>query len=200
MQDRFGTMQRRISLNQEWITRKAIGSREPKTGGPMKHYLTTLLFLSSLYTPCGRLVTEWFLKTLQLRLTYQQICWCRRLESINLPSRKGKKELSRPQKLIRTSLGIFLMGLVKGTLPWGAGAIIFLDETNKISFNIGLGRASNNKDELSTLWATMKIPSDKHIQSFHIYGDSKTVIDWETQRNNIRDPHLKNLLKAIRAL
>ena len=81
-----------------------------------------------------------------------------------------------------------------------AGGIIYLDETNKISFKLGLGRATNNKVELSALWATMKIANDKELKRLHIYGDSKTVIDWATGKNYIRAPHLQNLLKAIRAL
>ena len=75
-----------------------------------------------------------------------------------------------------------------------------MDETNKISFKLGLGRGLNIKAELSTLWATVKLASDKKIQRLHIYGDSKTVIDWEKGRNIIRAPHLKNLLKEIQAL
>ena len=46
----------------------------------------------------------------------------------------------------------------------------------------------------------MKIASDKQIQRLHIYGDSKTIIDWATGRNNIRASHLQNILKVIRAL
>ena len=46
----------------------------------------------------------------------------------------------------------------------------------------------------------MKLGSDKQIQRLHFYGDSKTVIDWAKGRNNIRAPHLQNLLKEIRAL
>ena len=115
--------------------------------------------------------------------------------------KKGKKRTVKAPEIDKNFPWDFFDGASQGDPPiGGAGAIIFLDETNKIFFNIVLERASNNKEELSALWATMKIPSDKHIQRFHIYEDSKTVIDWETQRNNIRDPHLKNILKAIRAL
>ena len=81
----------------------------------------------------------------------------------------------------------------------GEGGIIFIYEENKISFKIGLGRNSNTKEEVSTLWETMKLASDKHITMLHIYGDYKTVIDWETWKNNIRAPHLHNILKEIRA-
>ena len=75
-----------------------------------------------------------------------------------------------------------------------------MDETTKISFKFGLGRATNSKAELSALWATMKIANDKQLKRVHIYGDSKTVIEWETCKNDIRDPYLQNILWEIRAL
>ena len=46
----------------------------------------------------------------------------------------------------------------------------------------------------------MKIANDKHIKRVHIYGDSKTVIDWATCKIDIRAPHLQTLLREIRAL
>ena len=95
----------------------------------------------------------------------------------------------------------FFDGVSQGDPPiGGAGGVIFLNDTNKISFKLGLGRATNNKVELSTLWAAMKIAKDKHITRLHIYGDSKYVIDWETGKNIIRAPDLHNLLKEICAL
>ena len=78
--------------------------------------------------------------------------------------------------------------------------MIFLNETNKISFKLGLERETNSKAELLALWTTLKIAKDKQLTRLHIYGDSKSVIDWASRKNNIRAPHLQNLLKAIRAL
>ena len=75
-----------------------------------------------------------------------------------------------------------------------------MDETNKISFKFGLGTTTNSKYELSTLWATMKIANDKQLKRVHIYGDSKTVIDWATCKIDIKAPHLQTLLREIRAL
>ena len=42
--------------------------------------------------------------------------------------------------------------------PW---AFIFIDETNKVSFKLGLGRATNTELDLLALWETMKIAKDK---------------------------------------
>ena len=86
-------------------------------------------------------------------------------------------------------------------MPIGdARGAIYIDDTNKISFKLGIGRDTNNKAYLSALWETMKLASDKHNTRLHIYGDSKTIIDWEIGKNNIRSPHLHNLLKEIRDL
>ena len=82
----------------------------------------------------------------------------------------------------------------------GAGGVIHLYETHKISFKLGLGRATNSKAEISMLWATLNIAKDKQIDKLNIYGDSKIVIEWVQIRNNIIAPHLQNLLRAIRSL
>ena len=46
-------------------------------------------------------------------------------------------------------------------------------------------RATNTKAELMALWATLKIEKDKQIAKLNIHGDSKTVIEWAQERNNI---------------
>ena len=137
----------------------------------MKRYVIILLFLFFSFTPYGKLETEPYLNIYGLPLTSQQACWCKRLMSISPHPRKEKRELSSPQNLIRVSLGIFSMGLQGDPPIGGAGGIIRLDETNKISFKLGLGRSTNNKAELSALWATMKIANDKQLKRLHIYGD-----------------------------
>ena len=47
---------------------------------------------------------------------------------------------------------MFFDGASQGDPPiGGAGGVIFIDGTNKISFKLGLGRATNNKAKLSAL-------------------------------------------------
>ena len=50
------------------------------------------------------------------------------------------------------------------------------------------------------LWDTLKIAKDKQIANLNIYGDSKTMIEWEKDRNNIRAPHLQTILRVIRSM
>ena len=58
----------------------------------------------------------------------------------------------------------FFDGASQGYPPiGGAGGYIYLDETNKIYFKLGLGRETNSKVELLVLWETMKIAKDKQI-------------------------------------
>ena len=68
----------------------------------------------------------------------------------------------------------------------------------KIKF--ATGQASNNKAELSVLWATLKVAKSSQIQEIQIYGDSKVVVDWANEKNTIRAPHLQHFLAEIQTL
>ena len=61
-------------------------------------------------------------------------------------------------------------------------------------------QASNNKAELSALWATLKVAKSAQIQEIQIYGDSKVVIDWANEKSTIRALHLEHLLEEIQTL
>ena len=63
-----------------------------------------------------------------------------------------------------------------------------------------MGQASNNKAELTALWATLKVARSSHLQDIQIFGDSKVVVDWENGKNTIRAPHLQHLLAEIQEL
>ena len=92
----------------------------------------------------------------------------------------------------------FFDGANQGEPPLGgARAVIFFPSTKKMKIKFATGKASNNKAELSTLWETLKVPKNIHIQEIQIYGDSKVVIDWENEKSTIRAPHLQHLLVEI---
>ena len=117
-----------------------------------------------------------------------------------LSQERKKKKCQASGNWQELSLGLFWWGQPRRPPIGEERGIIHLDKTNKISFKVGLGRATNSKAKLSALWAIMKIAVDKQLKKVHIYGDSKIVIDWETGKNDIRAPHLQNLLREIRAL
>ena len=59
----------------------------------------------------------------------------------------------------------FFVGASKGELPLGgSGAVIFFPPTRKMKIKYATGQASNNKDELSTLWDTLKVAKSSQIQ------------------------------------
>ena len=95
----------------------------------------------------------------------------------------------------------FFDGSSQGDPPLGgAGAVIFFPSTKKMKIKFAIGKASNNKAELSDLWETLKVEKGTHIQEIHIYGDSKVVIDWANEKSTIRAPHLQHLLAKIQTL
>ena len=95
----------------------------------------------------------------------------------------------------------FFDGASQGEPPLGgAGAVIFFPSTKKMKIKFATGQASNNKGELSALWASLKVAKSTHIQEIQIYGDSKVVIDWANEKSTIRAPHLEHLLAEIQTL
>ena len=83
----------------------------------------------------------------------------------------------------------FFDGASQGDPPLGGdGAVIFFSTTEKKKIKYAMGQASNNKAELSALWATLRVAQNSQIQEIQIFGDSKVVIDWENEQNNIRAP------------
>ena len=46
-------------------------------------------------------------------------------------------------------------------LLWGAGGLVYLNEKEKLKITFAPGRVSNNKEELATLWAVLRIDLDK---------------------------------------
>ena len=66
----------------------------------------------------------------------------------------------------------FFNGGSQGEPPLGGvGAVIQLSTKTKLCIKYALGQATNNKDELTTLWAVLKMDKSKKIQNIHIYGD-----------------------------
>ena len=95
----------------------------------------------------------------------------------------------------------FFDGASHGERPLGGvGAVIFFPSTRNMKIKCARGQASNNKAELSVLWATLKVAKSSQIQEIQIYGDSKVVVDWANEKNTIRAPHLQHLLAEIQTL
>ena len=58
----------------------------------------------------------------------------------------------------------FFDGASQGDPPLGgAGAVIFFSSTKKKKIKYTIGQASNNKAELSALWATLRVAQNSQI-------------------------------------
>lgn len=62
------------------------------------------------------------------------------------------------------------------------------------------GPGTNNKAELMALWGGLWIASDLSLKDCHIYGDSKIVIGWVTNRFHFLSPHLRGWLDRAQGL
>ena len=95
----------------------------------------------------------------------------------------------------------FFDGASQGDLAiGGAGGVICITDSKKITYKLGMGRATKTRAELMAHWATLKIEKYKQIANLNIYGDSKTVIEWAQERNTIQAPHLQNFLRIIQSM
>ena len=80
----------------------------------------------------------------------------------------------------------------------GVEVVIFFPSTRKMKIKFATRQASNNKDELSPLWATLKVAKISPIQEIQIYGDSKVAVDWANEKNTIRAPHLLAKIQTLK--
>ena len=98
-------------------------------------------------------------------------------------------------------LWAYFEGDSPGETPLGrVGAIVYFTTKRKMMIKYAMGQATNNKAELSALWATLKVARSTQIQDIQIFGDSIVVVDWANGKNIIRAPHLQHLLAEIQTL
>jgi len=74
----------------------------------------------------------------------------------------------------------------------GVGGLIFINDDRWTKFKAAIGQRSNNMAELMALKLTLIIATQKGIQKFHVFGDSKLVVDWLGQRRPPMNIHLGN--------
>ena len=53
---------------------------------------------------------------------------------------------------------------------------------------LGCGSGTNTRDELLDLWGLLKFTDLEHIKCIKVYGYSKTIIDWVTEKADIQIP------------
>ena len=89
----------------------------------------------------------------------------------------------------------------------GAGYCIFINETHRLEFSLGVGHGTNTKAELLSLWALLLSSQMMGIPLTHVYGDSQVITNWVRGSNELSPPDLihwcqetKNLLVTFHDL
>ena len=92
-------------------------------------------------------------------------------------------------------------------LTAGAGFCIFINESHRLEFSLGVGHGTNTKAELLSLWALLHTSHMMGIPLTQVYGDSQVIINWVRGSADLSPPDLihwcretKNLLAAFHDL
>ena len=89
----------------------------------------------------------------------------------------------------------------------GAGFCIFINETHRLEFSLGVGHGTNTKAELLSLSALLLSSQMMGIPLTHVYGDSQVITNWVRRSTELSPPDLihwcretKNLLVTFHDL
>ena len=82
----------------------------------------------------------------------------------------------------------------------GCGAWIKLTESERYHMYGCGGPGSNNKAEVMALWGGLHIAQDLQVQGVSIYGDSLLVINWITNKYQMKSSHLQGWLERTQSL
>jgi hypothetical protein len=63
-------------------------------------------------------------------------------------------------------------------LDCGAGGLLKFSDDIKFKWKMRIGRGSNSKGELIGLWVTLFLAYRVGLQSIHMLGDSRFILDW----------------------
>jgi len=62
------------------------------------------------------------------------------------------------------------------------------------------GGKTNNREELIALWTLLETTKETNMINVQVFDDSKPVIDWERDQNNIQNPRLASVLRDIKLI
>lgn len=80
---------------------------------------------------------------------------------------------------IENHICCFFDGAAKSSaLVCGARGVLWLTDGRKLKWKLKIGRGTNNKAELTALWATLFIAFREGYQWLQVMGDSRIIIDW----------------------
>ena len=84
----------------------------------------------------------------------------------------------------RDSVGFFDGAEQNGS--YGAGMVIQMTVKHSFSICMNLGRGTNTRDELLALWGLLHFDLVRGIDVLMILGDSKAIIDWALNKQQIQ--------------
>jgi ribonuclease HI len=82
----------------------------------------------------------------------------------------------------------------------GAGEVIKYSENAATNGIINCGPGSNTRAELLGAWALLTLANRLSIQSLHLIGDSKIIIDWMRDKGGLQVISLDCWKERVRAL
>ena len=82
----------------------------------------------------------------------------------------------------------------------GAGFCIYLNETHRLEFSLGVGHGTNTKAELLSLWALLLTSQMMGIPLTHIYGDSQVITNWVCGSTELSPPDLMHWCRETKNL
>jgi ribonuclease HI len=82
----------------------------------------------------------------------------------------------------------------------GAGAVLKCPVLGTFRIKMNCGSGTNTKAELLALWCILFFAHYKKVTRLQLVGDSKVIIDWFTNANNLQVVYLQPWMKKIRDL
>ena len=73
-------------------------------------------------------------------------------------------------------------------------AILFMDNAHCYFMKYGVGHGTNNHVEFLALWILLKVATKKQVRRLLVLGDSKLLMEWENERNQIRNMALELIM------
>ena len=82
----------------------------------------------------------------------------------------------------------------------GAGAIIWINDEEYYMLMMNYGQGTNTRLEMMALWIILFFSKSKGILLSRVFGDSKFIIDWVNNKNDIQVLQLIPWMDKIRGL
>ena len=82
----------------------------------------------------------------------------------------------------------------------GVGMVIFVEGSLSYRLLVDVGCSTNTKSKLMVLWGLLYFVIHKNIQDFHVWGNSKVIVDWALGKHIIHSMDLKHWLLWVEEL